>query len=189
MPETLLEPAMPEILTVGHSTLTLEQFLALLRAGGAEAIVDIRRYPSSRRHPHFSREALSASLGEQIAYLHLPELGGRRRPQPDSPHTGWTQGGFRGYADHLRSDEFAAGLRQLEKMATGARTAVMCAEGMWWRCHRRLVADVLLLRDWKVQHLLPEGRTVGHELPDFAVPGDDGFPYYGAGQQGSLWSP
>src|SRR5260370_41794932 len=107
---------MPEILTIGHSTLALERFLTLLQTVRAEAIADVRRYPGSRRHPHFSREALSSSLAEHdIAYLHLPELGGRRVAHPDSPHTGWTQPGFRGYSDHLRSDEFARGLRQLEE--------------------------------------------------------------------------
>ena len=179
---------MPEILTIGHSTLSIEQFLELLEGADAEAVADVRRYPGSRRHPQFAREALAASLHEQgLGYLHLPELGGRRQPHPDSPHTGWRQSGFRGYADHLRSKEFASGLSRLEGQALRVRTAIMCAEAMWWRCHRRLVADVLLLRGWNVQHVLPDGRTVGHELPEFATRAEDGLPDYGGGQQAALW--
>jgi uncharacterized protein (DUF488 family) len=180
---------MREVLTVGHSTLSLEQFLRLLRSAQVDAIADVRRYPGSRRHPHFGRELLSASLGAHgIAYLHLPELGGRRSPQPDSPNVGWTQASFRGYADHLRTSEFATGLTRLEDLAASARTAIMCAEALWWRCHRRLIADVLLVRGWEVDHVLPDGRRVAHRLPEFAVCDDDGFPLYPGPSQGPLWS-
>jgi uncharacterized protein (DUF488 family) len=177
------------IFTVGHSTLPFDSFARLIGSAGVEAVADVRRYPGSRRHPHFGREPLARSLAEYgIAYEHFSELGGRRSPQPDSPNSGWTQTGFRGYADHLRSPEFATGLGRLEHLAEQARTAVMCAEGTWWHCHRRLLADVLVLRGWEVEHLLPDGRRVRHDVPEFAVRGADGFPLYPAGTQASLWS-
>jgi len=130
---------------------------------------------------------LAQALGEQeVLYRHLPELGGRRRALAESPNRGWTLAGFRGYADHLRTAEFARGLEQLEALARMQRIAVMCAEAMWWRCHRRLIADVLALRGWRVEHILPAGRRAVHELPGFAIRGDDGLPLYPEGPQTSL---
>jgi uncharacterized protein (DUF488 family) len=175
------------VLTVGHSTLALPDFVSLLRSARVAAVADVRRFPASRRHPHFTREPLEQFLAEAgLEYEHLPELGGRRSAQRDSPNDGWTQAGFLGYADHLRSDEFTAGLERLERLASSRLTAVMCAEGMWWRCHRRLVADVLMLRSWRVRHVLPDGREAEHELPDFAVRGPDGLPLYPRAGQRSL---
>lgn len=132
-------------------------------------------YPGSRRLPHFGRDALAAALSaEGIEYVHLRELGGRRRPAADSPNAGWRIAGFRAYADHMASDEFRRGLERLEAAARERRTAAMCGEGPWWRCHRRLVADALLARGWEVLHVGPDGRLTPHELPPFAhVRGDE----------------
>jgi uncharacterized protein (DUF488 family) len=130
----------------------------------------VRRHPGSRRHPQFASHALAASLpAHGVEYAHLPALGGRRKASPTSPNDGWENESFRAYADHLASDEFRGGLAELERLAAARPTAVMCAEGMWWRCHRRLVADVLTVRGWTVGHVAPGGAVSEHELPDFAV--------------------
>ncbi len=176
-----------ELLTVGHSTHPLEDFMALLREADIVALADVRRHPGSRRHPQFGREALEAALAKAgVAYRHLPELGGRRRPAPDSGNDGWRVAGFRGYADHLRSEEFARGRAALEALAGERRTAVMCAEAQWWRCHRRLIADVLVFAGHDVRHLMPEGRLIDHEPPPFAVRAGDDLPAYPAGAPETL---
>ena len=126
----------------------------------------MRRFPRSRRHPHFNTEVLAGALP---GYAHLPELGGRRRPVQGTPNDGWEVEAFRGYADHMASAEFARGLERLEELARARLVAVMCAEAPWWRCHRRLVSDALLVRGWEVEHLAPDGRRTAHVLPDFAV--------------------
>jgi uncharacterized protein (DUF488 family) len=172
----------PILLTIGHSTHEPAAFLDLLRGAGVEGIADVRRFPGSRRHPQFSREALGASLaGAGIAYEHLPELGGRRsasREPAAVANTGWRVPAFRAYADHLRSPEFAAGRARLRELALARPTALMCAEAAWWRCHRRLIADVFVLDGWDVEHVMPDGRLIAHELPGFLVPGADGLPTY-----------
>jgi uncharacterized protein (DUF488 family) len=158
------------ILTAGHSTHSREAFEELLRSNEVAALADVRAHPGSRRLPHFNREALERSLeGAGIAYLHVPELGGRRRPAPGSGNAGWEVAAFRGYADHMAGDEFARGLERLEDLARERRTAVMCAEALWWRCHRRLVADALTARGWHVVHIAADGSTTPHALTEFAV--------------------
>jgi uncharacterized protein (DUF488 family) len=149
--------------TLGHSTRSLEEFLALLAAHELQAIADVRRFPGSRRHPHFAREALEQSLPTAgIEYLWLPQLGGRRRPRKDSPNTGWRNEAFRGYADHLDSAEFAEGYKELVALATRRRTAMMCSELLWWRCHRSLVSDVLKARGFAVLHIADAGLAQPH---------------------------
>ena len=134
------------------------------------ALADVRRHPGSRRHPQFASHALADTLPARgIEYAHLPALGGRRKASPTSANDGWENDSFRAYADHLGSAEFAAGLAELEALASARPTAIMCAEGMWWRCHRRLVADVLRVRGWSVCHIAPGGGLSEHEVPDFAV--------------------
>ena len=151
------------IWTIGHSTRTLEEFLALLAAYRIEAIADVRRFPGSRRYPHFSREALGETLPSHgIAYQWLPKLGGRRPVQPDSPNDAWRNASFRGYADYLASAEFADGLDALLTLAGQRRTAMMCAEAVWWRCHRSLIADVLRLRGIEVIHILDATHSTVH---------------------------
>lgn len=149
--------------TVGHSTMAVAEFLALLSGYGIEALADVRRYPASRKHPHFNRESLAASLERAgIEYLPLPELGGRRRPAPDSRNTAWRNDSFRGYADHMGSDEFRSGVGRLLDCASAKRTAFMCSELLWWRCHRALVSDFLKARGVTVTHILGRGKSAEH---------------------------
>ena len=179
MRQNLLLPAPREILTIGHSTHEIGRFETLLRGAAIEAVADVRRFPASRRHPQFSREALAAELARVgILYEWLgEELGGRRRARRSSPNRGWRVAAFRGYADHMESREFARGLARLEALASRSRTAFMCAEGDWRRCHRRLIADALSVRGWRVVHILPDGRRADHVLPDFATPAGGGLSY------------
>jgi uncharacterized protein (DUF488 family) len=167
------------VYTIGHSTRSSEELLALLRDAGVGLVADVRAFPSSRRHPQFNRGALADWLpAAGIGYQHMPELGGRREPAPDSPNTGWRERAFQGYADHMRSEEFQRALAALEAAARECATAIMCAEAVWWRCHRRLIADALVVRGWRVEHLgIGESRAV-HELTEFAVVGADGIPTY-----------
>ena len=145
----------------------------------------MRRYPGSRRLPQFNAEALAPALATAgVAYVHLPALGGRRSRRPGSPNGGWENAGFQGYADHMRSAEFAQGLAQLEALAGAAPTAIMCAEAAWWRCHRRLLADALQVRGWDVVHLAADGRETPHPLTPFAVVRDGVLTYPPA--QGTL---
>ena len=147
--------------------------------------MDVRRFPGSRRHPQFNSEALERTLADAgIEYVHLEALGGRRNPIDASPNGGWQVGQFRGYADHMESDEFAAGLARLAELAATKRTAVMCAEAQWWRCHRRLLSDALLVRGHEVVHIGARGETQQHELTDFAVPDGERLTYPPA--QGTL---
>jgi uncharacterized protein (DUF488 family) len=170
-----------EILTVGHSTHPIERFLALLRAAGVAAIADVRRYPASRRNPQFGAEALANALSDAgIAYAGLgEELGGRRGSGGGRgrDNAAWRNASFRRYADHMASAEFAAGIERLERLARERRTAVMCAEGHWSRCHRQLIADALVARGWRVLHLLADGRLEEHRLNPHAVLHDGEVTY------------
>jgi uncharacterized protein (DUF488 family) len=159
-----------EIFTIGHSTHPLEQFLELLGAHRIQALVDVRSFPSSRRWPHFNQPALGESIERAgIEYRWIQKLGGRRHEvRPDSPHTAWHHPAFRSYADYADGKEFEQGLDELTALARRARTAYMCSEGLWWRCHRRLISDRLLLLGWRVTHILPNGKLSEHSLPDFA---------------------
>jgi uncharacterized protein (DUF488 family) len=157
--------------TVGHSNRPLDEFLALVEAHGVRGIADVRTFPSSRRWPHFNQAALSTALqARDIEYQWLPALGGRRHREPrgDSPHTAWTVAGFRNYADHMDTEEFAQGLEQLLTAARQRRTAFMCAEALYWRCHRRLIADQLIVLGHRVLHIQTADRAAEHRLPDFA---------------------
>ncbi|MFL6195412.1 MAG: DUF488 family protein [Thermoanaerobaculia bacterium] len=156
---------MAPVFTLGHSTRAIEELLALLTGHGIRTLVDVRRYPGSRRHPQFSRDALAASLeGAGIRYLHEPDLGGRRAARPDSPHTAWRVEAFRGYADHMETPAFQAALERLIRQAAETPTAILCAEAVPWRCHRRLISDALVTRDIPVLHILGPGRADPHEL-------------------------
>jgi len=170
--------------TVGHSTRSLGEFTAVLHAYEIELIVDVRRFPASRRLPHFNAADFEKGLASAgIAYKWLPSLGGRRQSRPDSPNGGWTNSAFRGYADHTASEEFADGLYTLLMLSGGLRSAIMCAELLWWRCHRRIISDVLVSLDYEVIHirdasvsekhkLIPPARMIESELsyvPDAAM--------------------
>jgi uncharacterized protein (DUF488 family) len=171
------------IWTIGHSTRTLEAFVAVLHAHAIEAVVDVRRFPGSRRLPQFNEQPLAEGLERAgIGYRSLTSLGGRRRPAPDSINTGWRVEGFRGYADHLASEEFADGLFELLTIAGGLRTAVMCAEMLWWQCHRRLIADLLVSLGYQVLHIQTEKPAEVHRI---AAPARlaEGVLSYDVGQQ------
>ena len=155
----------PRVFTVGHSTHALDAFLALLAGHGVTGLADVRRFPRSRRHPHFATECLAEAVP---AYRHLEVLGGRRRPAPGTANDGWEVEAFRGYADWMATPAFAAGMAELAAFAAAQPTAVVCAEAPWWRCHRRLVSDALLVRGWLVVHIGPDGRPTEHELTPFA---------------------
>jgi len=147
-----------EIWGIGHSTRDAASFLALIGRHQIEAVADIRRFPGSKRLPHFSSEALASRLSEAgVDYIWMPALGGRRRPVPGAPDTAWRVSGFRGFADYLQTPEFAAALDELVNLAGGFRTVVMCAEALWWRCHRRLIADVLVSLGVAVSHITDRG--------------------------------
>jgi uncharacterized protein (DUF488 family) len=157
------------VYTVGHSTLTLDAFVAVLETAAIRAVADVRRFPASRRHPHFAREALARSLAEaDVEYRWLPGLGGRRRGRPDSPHVGWRSASFRAYADHMETPEFEADLARLLELARTRPTAILCAEAVPWRCHRQLIADALVARGIEVRHLRAGGRPEAHRLTPFA---------------------
>jgi len=167
------------IYTIGHSTRSADELLALLHEAGVTLVADVRAFPSSRRHPQFNRGALTASLpAAGISYQHMSGLGGRRAPARDSLNAGWREAAFQGYADHMASEEFQRALVDLETAARQRRTAIMCAEAVWWRCHRRLIADALVARGWRVEHLGTGGGRSVHELTEFAVVGPDGTLSY-----------
>lgn len=163
--------------SIGHSTRPAEVFTGLLRAHGIVTLADVRSVPRSRRNPQFDRAALADSLAAAgIGYVHVPALGGMRRPRPDSVNLGLRHAGFRGYADHMQTDEFRRGLEQLETLAGADATAFMCAEAEPTRCHRGLLSDALFARGWRVVHLLQAG-AVAH-APSPAMRTVDDRPVY-----------
>jgi uncharacterized protein (DUF488 family) len=173
------------IYTVGHSTRPQGALIAILKEAGVERLVDVRRFPGSRRHPQFGKEALRAGLGtEDIAYHHEPGLGGRREPRPDSPNTAWRVAGFRGYADHMASPEFRSALERLIADSL-VPTAVMCAEAQPSQCHRQLIADALVARGLEVVHLFAPGQRQAHVLNPSAVLRPDGVVVYASSRRGS----
>lgn len=151
------------IWTIGHSTLSIEQFIAIMTSFGIKLLIDVRSFPGSRRYPHFNKENLRASLtAAGIGYLHMPELGGRRKTRPDSQNVAWRNKSFRGYADYMETVAFREGIEGLMKLASEQRTAIMCAEAVWWRCHRSLIADYLKAAGVVVTHILGEGKSDEH---------------------------
>jgi uncharacterized protein (DUF488 family) len=162
------------LLTAGHGTLSADELARLVGEAGIELVVDVRSFPASRRHPQFRREAMERWLPEAgLAYRWEPRLGGRRSARPDSPHGALRVPAFRGYADHMETGEFGAALDEVFADAEQRRTAVMCAESVWWRCHRRLIADAaVLLRGAAVEHLFHDGRVRAHQpTPEARVDG------------------
>ena len=158
------------IYTIGHSTRTLEDFEGLLEDFGVALLVDIRTVPRSRHVPHFNSGKLARALArKKIAYRHLKDLGGLRKPAKESINLGWRNLSFRGYADYMQSEEFHAGLAELETLAAKKKSAIMCAEAVPWRCHRSLVADALTARGWQVRHILSTASQQIHQLTPFAA--------------------
>jgi uncharacterized protein (DUF488 family) len=157
------------VLTIGHSTRTLEDFVHLLQAHGVEKVIDVRTIPRSRDNPQFNRETLPYGLREfGIGYMHMPGLGGLRHPRPDSPNLGWRNASFRGYADYMQTREFEAQLQELIKMTGQGLICLMCAEVLPWRCHRSLIADALIVRGIQVEHILSPTRHQAHLLTPWA---------------------
>lgn len=149
--------------TIGHSTREWQVFVAMLGEAGIEVLVDVRRFAGSRRNPQFSGDTMARALPDAgIDYVAMADLGGRRAPRGDSPHVAWRNAGFRGYADYMDTPEFAAARERLMATARERRAAVMCAEAMWWQCHRGLIADDFKVRGWEVIHLLAAGRSDVH---------------------------
>lgn len=158
-----------KIWTIGHSTRTLAEFLELLTVNDIEMVADARSYPGSRRYPHFNAEALSESLPENgIEYVPMKQLGGRRRSRPDSPNTVWRNAAFRGYADYMETVEFSEGIDTLIKITQMKRTAIMCAEAVWWRCHRSMISDYLKASGVTVEHIMDGGKNVIHPFTSAA---------------------
>jgi uncharacterized protein (DUF488 family) len=157
------------VFSIGHSTRSFDEFVSLLVTHGVRQVVDIRTIPKSRRHPQFERDALAAALpGRGIEYRHLPGLGGLRHPRRDSPNTGWRNESFRGYADYMGTPTFERALDDLIALARTQPTAMMCAEAVWWRCHRGLVADALVVRDVEVRHIVSAAAPAEHQLNPMA---------------------
>ncbi len=182
LPHQRLDGTVTTVFTVGHGTRSIDELIEVLQAAGIDVLVDVRRFPGSRRHPHFAREALEQSLpAAGIRYEWAGEVfGGRRNAAPGSPNVAWKVDGFRGYADHMATEEFQGALSQLKARAGTERQAVMCAETLWWRCHRRLIADALVAHGIEVIHL-GMGRDEAHRLHENARVEADGTVIYDVG--------
>ena len=152
------------IWTIGHSTRTIDEFISLLKANEIKVLADVRAWPGSKRYPQFNKEALAESLrAHGIRYEHFPELGGKRKSKPDSRNTAWRNASFRGYADYMETEQFQKAIeRLLDVAAEAGLTAIMCAEAVWWRCHRSLVADYLKARGVEVLHILGANKVEPH---------------------------
>ena len=152
------------IWTIGHSTRGIDEFIALLQENQIKLLIDVRAFPGSKRYPQFNKEALAKSLnGQGIRYEHFPELGGKRKAKPDSRNTSWRNASFRGYADYMETEQFQKGIERLLALAAAAGpTAIMCAEAVWWRCHRSLIADYLKARAFEVLHILGANKVDPH---------------------------
>jgi uncharacterized protein (DUF488 family) len=171
----------PQIWTIGHSTRKIDIFISLLEENGIRLLADVRQFPGSKRYPQFNKDALADSLGKrEIRYQHFPELGGRRKPRPDSRNTGWRNASFRGYADYMETEEFRKAIARLVDLANGrvrpsgglanevGPTAIMCAEALWWRCHRALISDFLKARGLEVIHIVDHSKTELHPFTSAA---------------------
>jgi uncharacterized protein (DUF488 family) len=175
--------------TIGHSTRPLDELIAMLRSAGVETLVDVRNIPRSRANPQFNADTLPAALvGSGIRYVHLPELGGlrsRRKGDAASPNDFWENTSFRNYADYAMTESFRAGLEKLRSLGKASRTAIMCAEAVWWRCHRRIIADYLLLAGDEVVHLMAPGREETAKMTVAARESEPGVLVYSRGRPGA----
>lgn len=164
--------------TIGHSTHSLDELVAMLRSFEIDIVVDIRSYPGSRKFPQFNKESLQLSLPEnKIRYTHLKKLGGRRRVNPESKNTTWRHDAFRGYADYMETESFAEGIAELIEIAQQQRTAYMCSEAVWWRCHRSMVSDYLKAHGWNVQHIMGVNKASEHPYTQPARIVEGGLTY------------
>ena len=157
------------VFTIGHSTRTLDEFIVLLKTYGVNLVVDVRTVPHSRHNPQFNKESLPARLKpEAIRYIHMPEIGGLRRPQPNSVNLAWKNAGFRGYADYMQTKEFADNLLKIVALVQENCLTLMCAEALPWRCHRSLISDALVVRHVNVQHIISPTSCLSHEINEIA---------------------
>jgi uncharacterized protein (DUF488 family) len=157
------------VLTIGHSTRTLEEFVQLIEVYGLTLVVDVRTVPRSRHNPHFNKETLPTSLKHYgVRYIHMPEIGGLRHPKHESVNTAWKNSGFRGYADYMQTQEFTNSLLKIVALARENRLALMCSEALPWRCHRNLISDALVVRHIKVEHIISKDGVIDHELNSLA---------------------
>lgn len=151
------------IWTIGHSTRDWIEFIELLKEFKIDVLADVRSYPGSRKFPHFNKENLKEMLPKQgISYRHFKDLGGRRKPNPDSENTIWRHPSFRAYADYMQSEDFNKAVTTLQELASERRVACMCSEAVWWRCHRSMISDELMTKDWQVLHIMGKGKTSEH---------------------------
>jgi uncharacterized protein (DUF488 family) len=158
------------IWTIGHSTRTFEEFVSMLAGFQIQHVIDIRRFPGSKRFPQYNKEILAPALSAySIKYTHMEALGGRRNPRPDSTNTAWRVKGFRGYADYMESDGFKKAITELEQLAMTARCAFMCTEAVWWSCHRALVSDYLKVNGWAVMHIMTQEKAQEHSYTKAAT--------------------
>jgi len=172
-------PKTHTIYTIGHSTHSLAEFLDTLQSFNIKLLADVRRLPGSRKFPQFDAENLQTSLAENgIQYIHLANLGGRRKVKKDSKNNRWNNSSFRGYADYMETEEFAAAIKELEAIALKQTTAIMCAEAVWWRCHRSMVADYLKAKGWNVLHIMAIGNAQEHTYTSPARILDGNVVYY-----------
>jgi len=168
------------IWTIGHSTRSIEEFIAALNSFEIKLLVDVRSFPGSRRYPHFNKEDLKISLLDAgIEYLHFPALGGRRRARADSLNIAWRNEAFRGYADYMETKEFHEGINRLVEVTRQARTAMMCSEAVWWRCHRSLISDFLKANGADVVHIMAIGKSEKHPFTSVARIVDGRLSYRG----------
>ena len=159
----------PTVWTIGHSTRPIDEFIGLLRAHQINLLIDVRTIPRSRHNPQFNTDMLAQSLRNvELRYRHMPTLGGLRKPKKDSINDGWRNASFRGYADYMQTDEFQRAIEELMASSTDKKTAIMCAEAVPWRCHRSLIADALVIREWKVRHIMSPEKATPHILTSFA---------------------
>ncbi len=154
---------MKTIWTIGHSTRKFEEFLELLQSQNIQTLVDVRHYPGSRKFPQYNKENLKEALQkENIGYIHLVDLGGRRKPEPNSKNDAWRNASFQGYADYMETEPFQNALQTLKEIASTHKTAIMCSEAVWWRCHRSMIADALKTKGWTVLHIISENKVPKH---------------------------
>jgi uncharacterized protein (DUF488 family) len=157
------------IFTIGHSTHPLDEFVAILQSFSISLVADVRNFPGSKRYPHFNKEILEESLYKNnIRYMHFKELGGRRKPIEGSTNTRWRNAAFRGYADYMESGAFKESISKLQETAMKERVAYMCAEAVWWSCHRSLISDYLKIRGWKVMNIMARGKADEHPFTSAA---------------------
>jgi len=173
------EPALT-LWTVGHSTRSIDEFITILKSLDIQTLVDVRSFPGSRRYPQFNKERLSDSLTEAgFDYQHFPDLGGRRRAKADSLNMVWRNETFRGYADYMETEEFREAIERLVEVARRRHCVVMCAEALWWRCHRSLISDYLKVRGANVVHITGPGKSEGHPFTSAARIIDGELSYRG----------